>query len=60
MTVARFGKPLLANMHHRVHAVAGAPRKPNVACPHPDVSTVDGQGCDRRSNRNLQMPVTQC
>ena len=39
VTIARFGKHLFANMHHRVHAVAGALRKPNVACPHPDVST---------------------
>ena len=38
VTIARFGKPLFANMHHHVHAVAGALRKPNVACPHPDVS----------------------
>ena len=37
MTITRFAKPLFANMHYRVHAVAGAPRKPNVACPHPDV-----------------------
>ena len=35
----KFGKPLFADMHHRVHAVAGALWKPNVACPHPDVST---------------------
>ena len=39
VTIARFIKPLFANMHHRVHAVAGALRKPNVARPHPDVST---------------------
>ena len=39
MTIAGFGKPLFADMHHRVHAVAGALRKPTVACPHPDVST---------------------
>ena len=39
MTIARFVKPLFANVHHCVHAVAGALRKPNVACPHPDVST---------------------
>ena len=39
VTIARFGKPLFAYMHHRVHAVAGALRKPNNACPHPDVST---------------------
>ena len=38
VTIARFGKPLFANMHHHVHAVAGALRKPNVACPHLDVS----------------------
>ena len=38
VTIARFGKPLFANMHHHVHAVAGALRKPNVAYPHPDVS----------------------
>ena len=37
VTIARFAKPLFANMHHHVHAVAGALRKPNVACPHPDV-----------------------
>ena len=60
VTIARFGKHLFANMHHHVHAVARAPRKPNVACPRPDVSTVDGQWCDRRWVRNLQMPVTQC
>ena len=30
MTIARFVKPLFANMHHHVHAVAGALRKPNV------------------------------
>ena len=51
MTITRFGQPLFANMHHRVYAVAGALRKPNlnVACPHPDVSMLhaplDGQ-CD--------------
>ena len=39
MTIARFGKPLFANLHHCVYAVAGALRKANVACPHPDVST---------------------
>ena len=39
VTIARFAKPLFANMHHHVHAVAGALRKPNVPCPHPDVST---------------------
>ena len=39
VTIARFVKPLFANMHHRVLAVAGTLRKPNVACPHPDVST---------------------
>ena len=39
VTIARFVKSLFANMHHRVHAVAGALRKPNVARPHPDVST---------------------
>ena len=39
VTIARFGKPLFANMHLRVYAVAGALRKPNVACPHPDIST---------------------
>ena len=39
VTIARFGKPFFADMHHRVHAVAGALWKPNVACPHPDVST---------------------
>ena len=39
VTIVRFGKPLFADMHHRVHAVAGALQKPNVACPHPDVST---------------------
>ena len=39
-TIARSGKPLLTEMHHRVHAVAGALQKPNVACPHSDVSTV--------------------
>ena len=37
VAIARFGKPLFANMHHHVHAVAGALRKPNFACPHPDV-----------------------
>ena len=48
MTIARFGN-LFANMHHCVHAVAGALRRLNVACPHPDVSTgscgcpLDGQ-----------------
>ena len=39
VTIARFVKPLFANTHHHVHAVAGALRKPNVACPHQDVST---------------------
>ena len=39
VTIARFGKPLFADMHHHVHAVAGALRKPNVAFPHADVST---------------------
>ena len=37
VTIARLGKPLFANMHHRVYAVDGALRKPNVACPHPDI-----------------------
>ena len=45
MTIARFVKPLFANMHHHVHAVAGALRKPNVACPHPDVCS-DGDVID--------------
>ena len=31
VTIARFAKPLFAKMHHHVHAVAGALRKPNVA-----------------------------
>ena len=39
VTIARFVKPLFANVHHRVHAVAGALGKLNVARPHPDVST---------------------
>ena len=39
VTIVRFGKPLFANMRHRVHAVAWPLRKPTVACPHPDVST---------------------
>ena len=39
VTTARFVKPLFANMHHHVHAVAGALQKPNFPCPHPDVST---------------------
>ena len=61
VTIVRSVKPLFATIHLRVHAVAGALRKPNVACPHPDVSTTaDGQWCDRRWVRNLQMPVTQC
>ena len=38
VTISRFGKPLFADMHHHVHAVAGALRKPNVVCPLPDVS----------------------
>ena len=38
VTIARFGKPLFADMHHHVHAVAGALRKANVACPHPDIT----------------------
>ena len=25
MTIARFGKPLFANLHHHVHALAGPP-----------------------------------
>ena len=45
MTIARFVKPLFANMHHQVHAVAGALRKPNVACPHPAETSPHGQ-CD--------------
>ena len=59
VTIARFGKPLFANMHHRVHAVAGALRKLNVACPHPDVSTgwPVWWWCDRRWVRTPQMPV---
>ena len=28
--ITRFGKPLFANMHHHVHAVAGALRKPKL------------------------------
>ena len=28
VTIARFGKPLFANMHYRAHAVARVPRKP--------------------------------
>ena len=38
VSIARFGKPLFSDMHHGVHAVAGALRKANVACPGPDVS----------------------
>ena len=57
VTFARFAKPLFANMHHHVHAVAGALRKPNVACPHPDVSTWPvWWWCDRRWVRTPQMP----
>ena len=52
MTIARFGKPLFANMHHRVHAVAGALRKPNVACPHPDVSMISL--FDHHSNKDMR------
>ena len=37
VTTARFRKPLFADMHHCVHAVAGALRKPNIACPRPGV-----------------------
>ena len=29
-TIASFGKPLFADMHHRVHAVAGALRRPKL------------------------------
>ena len=47
-------------MHHHVHAVAGALRmwKPNVAFPHPDVSTgwPVWLWCDRRWVRTPQMP----
>ena len=39
VTIARFGKPSFANMHHCVYGIAGALRKPDIACPHPDVST---------------------
>ena len=39
VTIMKFGKPLFADMRHRVYAVAEALRKPNVASPHPDVST---------------------
>ena len=57
VTIARFAKPLFANMHHHVHAVAGALRKPNVACPHPDVSTWPvWWWCDRRWVRTPQLP----
>ena len=53
-TIARFAKPLFA---HDVHAVAGALLKPNVACPHPDVSTWPvWWWCDRRWVRTPQMP----
>ena len=41
VTIARFGKPLFANMHDHIHAVAGALRKPTVACPHR--APLDGQ-----------------
>ena len=43
MTIARFLKPLFTNMHHRVHAVAEALRKPKHACT--QTSPLDGQ-CD--------------
>ena len=47
VTIARFAKPLFANMHHHVHAVAGALRKPNVACPHQTSPRPHGQcTCD--------------
>ena len=57
VTIARFVKPLFANMHHRVHAVAGAMRK-LPACPHPDVSAgwPVWWWCDRRCVRSPQMP----
>ena len=42
VTITRFGKPLFADMHHRVYALAGALRKPNIPYPHPDVSTGTG------------------
>ena len=63
VTIARFGKPLFANnKHHRVCAVAGALWKPNVACPHPDVSTGTGWPvwwwCDRRWVRTKPMPAS--
>ena len=44
VTIARFVKPLFANTHHHVHAVAGTLRKPNVAMPAPR-RPLDGQ-CD--------------
>ena len=58
VTIVRFGKPLFANKHHRVYAVAGALRKPTVACPHPDVSTGwPVMGCDRHWVHTPQIPV---
>ena len=43
MTIARFAKPLFANMHHHVHAVAGALRKPNVAHGQCDGDVIDAE-----------------
>ena len=43
MTIVRFAKPLLANLHHHVHAVAGALRKPNVAHEQCDGDVIDAE-----------------
>ena len=48
MTIARFAKPLFANMHHHVHAVAGALRKPNVAHGQCDGDVIDAEFALRR------------
>ena len=48
VTIARFAKPLCANMHHHVHAVAGALRKPNVAHGQCDGDVIDAEFALRR------------
>ena len=48
VTIARFAKPLFANMHHHVHAVARALRKPNVAHGQCDGDVIDAEFALRR------------
>ena len=56
MTIARFAKPLFANMHHHVHAVAGALRKPNVAHGQCDGDVIDAEFALRSADATFRRP----